>query len=66
MKIFALIGSPRKGSNTDTLVEEVFRGAERGGHTWRQWDSGIVDHTGDPAQDEATRGDTVFVWRRPP
>lgn len=33
MKIFALIGSPRKGSNTDTLVEEVFRGAERGGHT---------------------------------
>lgn len=33
MKILALIGSPRKGSNTDTLVEHVLKGSEARGHT---------------------------------
>ena len=28
-----MIGSPRKGSNTDTLVDETLRSAEVGGHT---------------------------------
>lgn len=33
MKILALIGSPRRGSNTDTLVEHILRGSETKGHT---------------------------------
>ena len=33
MKILALIGSPRRGSNTDTLVEHILRGSETRGHT---------------------------------
>ena len=33
MKVFALLGSPRKGSNTDLLVEETLRGFKDGGHT---------------------------------
>ena len=33
MKILALIGSPRKGSNTDNLVEHILRGSETNGHT---------------------------------
>jgi multimeric flavodoxin WrbA len=33
MKILALIGSPRKGSNTDTLVDQILRGAEENGNT---------------------------------
>lgn len=33
MKILALIGSPRCGSNTDTLVEHILRGSETKGHT---------------------------------
>jgi multimeric flavodoxin WrbA len=33
MKILALIGSPRRGSNTDTLVEHILRGSETQGHT---------------------------------
>ena len=32
MKILALIGSPRKGSNTDTLVEKILEGAKENGH----------------------------------
>jgi multimeric flavodoxin WrbA len=32
MKILALIGSPRKGGNTDILVEQILKGSERGGH----------------------------------
>jgi len=32
MKILALIGSPRKGSNTDTLVEQILEGAKAKGH----------------------------------
>lgn len=36
MKILALIGSPRKRSNTDLLVDEVLRGAETQGHTWEK------------------------------
>jgi hypothetical protein len=27
MKILALIGSPRKGSNTDILVDEILKGS---------------------------------------
>lgn len=33
MKILALIGSPRRNGNTDTLVEHVLRGSETKGHT---------------------------------
>lgn len=33
MKILALVGSPRKGSNTDTLVEQILKGCEVKGHT---------------------------------
>ena len=33
MKILALIGSPRRGSNTATLVEQILRGSETKGHT---------------------------------
>jgi multimeric flavodoxin WrbA len=36
LKILALIGSPRKRSNTDILVDEVLRGAETKGHTWEK------------------------------
>ena len=32
MRILALVGSPRKGSNTDTLVEEVLKGTGTAGH----------------------------------
>jgi len=32
MKILALVGSPRKGSNTDILVEQVLKGCEVKGH----------------------------------
>jgi multimeric flavodoxin WrbA len=31
MKILALVGSPRKGGNTDILVEEILRGAKSNG-----------------------------------
>ncbi len=33
MRILALVGSPRKGGNTDILVEEIFRGARTNGHS---------------------------------
>jgi len=33
MKILALIGSPRKGSNTDLLVDQILMGAQSKGHT---------------------------------
>jgi len=33
MKILALIGSPRKGSNTDLLVNQIFEGSKEGKHT---------------------------------
>lgn len=32
MRILALVGSPRKGGNTDILTEEVLRGARDQGH----------------------------------
>lgn len=32
MKILAMIGSPRKGGNTEILVDEMLRGAQVGGH----------------------------------
>jgi multimeric flavodoxin WrbA len=32
MKINAFIGSPRKGSNTDLLIDQVLRGAQTKGH----------------------------------
>jgi multimeric flavodoxin WrbA len=32
MKILALVGSPRKGSNTDTLVDQILKGSEVKGH----------------------------------
>jgi multimeric flavodoxin WrbA len=32
MKILALVGSPRKGSNTDILVDQILRGSKEGGH----------------------------------
>ena len=33
MKILALIGSPRKGSNTDLLVDQILDGSKAGNHT---------------------------------
>jgi multimeric flavodoxin WrbA len=33
MNILAFVASPRKGSNTDTLVDETLRAAETNGHT---------------------------------
>ena len=33
MRILALVGSPRRGSNTDTLIEETLKGFKVGGHT---------------------------------
>ncbi|NVM55762.1 MAG: flavodoxin family protein [Candidatus Helarchaeota archaeon] len=33
MKILALIGSPRKGSNTDTVVDQILDGSKTKGHT---------------------------------
>ena len=33
MKLLALIGSPRKGSNTDILVEQFLKGWKTNGHT---------------------------------
>ncbi|MBR0471383.1 MAG: flavodoxin family protein [Methanosphaera sp.] len=33
MKIVALMGSPRKNSNTDVLVDEMIRGAKENGHS---------------------------------
>jgi multimeric flavodoxin WrbA len=33
MNIIALIGSPRKGSNTDILVDQLLEGAQSKGHT---------------------------------
>ena len=32
MRILALVGSPRKGSNTDTLIEEMLKGFKVRGH----------------------------------
>ncbi len=36
MKILALIGSPRKGSNTDILVDEILKGSKKAGHTHKK------------------------------
>ncbi len=33
VKILALIGSPRKGGNTDLLVDQILKGSETKGHT---------------------------------
>jgi len=33
MRILALVGSPRKGGNTDILVEEILKGARTNGHS---------------------------------
>ena len=33
MKILALVGSPRKGGNTDILVEQILQGSKTKGHT---------------------------------
>jgi multimeric flavodoxin WrbA len=33
MKILALVGSPRKGGNTDTLIGEILKGCRTTGHT---------------------------------
>jgi len=33
MNILALIGSPRKGGNTDILVDQLLKGCQRNGHT---------------------------------
>ncbi len=36
MNVFAMIGSPRKGSNTDILVDELLKGAGANGHEARK------------------------------
>ena len=37
MRILALVGSPRKGSNTDILIEETLRGSQVGGHQYEKF-----------------------------
>jgi len=36
MRILAFVGSPRKGSNTDILIEETLRGLKMGGHAYEK------------------------------
>lgn len=36
MRILALVGSPRRGSNTDILIEETLKGFKVGGHTYEK------------------------------
>ena len=36
MKILALIGSPRKGGNTDLLVDQILEGSRTKGHTFEK------------------------------
>lgn len=36
MNVFAMIGSPRKGSNTDILVDQLLKGAVEKGHEARK------------------------------
>ena len=36
MKILGFIASPRKGSNTDTLVDETLKGSDVAGHTYEK------------------------------
>jgi len=36
MRILALVGSPRKGSNTDMLIEETLKGFKDGDHTYEK------------------------------
>jgi len=33
MKVLALIGSPRKGGNTDIVVQRILQGCQKSGHT---------------------------------
>ena len=33
MKILSLVGSPRKGSNTDILIDQILKGAKENGHS---------------------------------
>lgn len=37
MDIVAIMGSPRKNSNTDILVDEMIKGAEEKGHKTLYW-----------------------------
>lgn len=36
MRVLALVGSPRRGSNTDILIEEALKGFRAGGHTHKK------------------------------
>jgi multimeric flavodoxin WrbA len=36
LRILALVGSPRKGSNTDLLVDQILKGARENGHTFEK------------------------------
>ncbi len=36
MRILALVGSPRKGSNTDLLIDQILKGAGEKGHTFEK------------------------------
>ena len=36
MKILALVGSPRKGGNTDILIDETLKGSKVGSHTYEK------------------------------
>ena len=59
MKILALIGSPRKGGNTDTLVGHILKGWTSRGHTYEKLY--LYDHEICPCADcrRCKRGDCV-------
>jgi len=59
MRILALIGSPRKGSNTEILVNEILKGGRRSGYTSKK--IYLYDHKILPCVDcrACKRGDFV-------
>ena len=56
MRILAVLGSPRKGGNTEILVDEILKGAELKGHATerlRLYDYEILALPGLPRLQEA-------------
>jgi multimeric flavodoxin WrbA len=49
MEVLGLVGSPRKGGNTDVLVEAILGGARSRGHTTRKIH--LLDHDIEPCVD---------------
>ncbi len=59
MRILALIGSPRKGGNTDALVNQILKGSRKSGHVGEK--VFIYDYKISPCVDcrECKKGDFV-------